>query len=188
MDRAFRSATLAQQAFTVRVQYLVGGRLQDRVIPHHPRGRLSMISATRTRSAPLFPASLFAAAALAATLAACSSPAPPAPAPPPPPPVAVIPQVNLSPRVIEQASAYRAYVDHAGAISPGFTGAEDVAQGLKIGEAYEPQQLLRGAIAYGAVAALQDPAFVAGVRKYAADPDQRRTIAYEVMKDPAYAV
>jgi hypothetical protein len=147
-----------------------------------------MISATPIRPAPLFPASLFAVAALAAVLAACSSPAPPPPAPPPPPPVAVIPQVGLSARVIEQASAYRAYVDHAGAISPGFTGATDVAQSLKTGAAYEPQQLLRGAIAYGAVAALQDPAFVAGVRKYAGDADQRRTIAYEVMKDPAYAV
>ncbi len=142
-----------------------------------------MTSATPIRSAPLF-----LAAALAATLAACSSPAPPAPAPPPPPPVAVIPQVNLSPRVVEQASAYRAYVDHAGSISPGFTGADDVAQGLKTGEAYEPQQLLRGAIAYGAVAALQDPAFVASVRKFAADPDQRRSVAYDIMKDPAYAV
>jgi hypothetical protein len=63
-----------------------------------------------------------------------------------------------------------------------------VAQGLKTGAAYEPGQFLRGAIAYGAVVALQDPAFVAGVRKFAADPDQRRTVAYEIMKDPAYAV
>ncbi|HEY0438358.1 MAG TPA: hypothetical protein VGC92_17075, partial [Phenylobacterium sp.] len=94
----------------------------------------------------------------------------------------------LSPRVVEQASAYRAYVDRASAISPGFTGAGDVAQSLKTGESYEPQGLLRGAIAYGAVAALQDPGFVAGVRKYAGDPDQRRTVAYEIMKDPAYAV
>ncbi len=29
---------------------------------------------------------------------------------------------------------------------------------------------------------------MAGVRKYAGDAEQRRTIAYEVMKDPAYAV
>ncbi len=63
-----------------------------------------------------------------------------------------------------------------------------MAQGLKTGAAYEPGQLLRGAIAYGAVVALQDPTFVAGVRKFAADPDQRRTVAYEIMKDPAYAV
>ena len=37
-------------------------------------------------------------------------------------------------------------------------------EGLKTGEAYEPQALLRGQIAYGAVAALQEPEFVAGVR------------------------
>lgn len=128
-----------------------------------------------------------AAAGLAAILAACSSPAPP-PAPPPPAPVAVIPPVSLSPKVVEQASAYRAYVARASAISPAFTGGADVAQSLRAGEAYEPQALLRGQIAYGAVAALQEPEFVAGVRKFAADPDQRREVAYAIIKDPAYAV
>jgi hypothetical protein len=100
----------------------------------------------------------------------------------------VVPAISLSPQVIEQASAYRAYVARASAISPAFTDATAVAQGLRAGEAYEPTQLLRGAIAYGAVVALQDPAYVAGVRKFAGDPDQRRTVAYEIMKDPAYAV
>ena len=147
-----------------------------------------MNSMTRNRR-PLRLSATVACTALAAVLAACSSAPPPAAPPAPPPaPVAVAPPISLSPRVVEQASAYRAYVDRAGAISPGFTGAEDVAQSLKTGESYEPQALLRGAIAYGAVAALQDPAFVAGVRKYAGDPDQRRTVAYEIMKDPAYAV
>jgi len=129
---------------------------------------------------------LLAAVLLSALAAACAAPAPP---PPPPPPVAVVvPPISLSPRVVEQAGAYRAYITRASGISPGFANGQDVAQGLRTGEAYEPGQLLRGAIAYGAVVALQDPAFVAGVRKYAADPDQRRTVAYEVMKDPAYAV
>ena len=129
-----------------------------------------------------------AATGLAATLAACSSAPPPA-APPPPAPVAVvIPPVSLSPKVVEQASAYRAYLARAGSISPSFTGGGDVAQGLKTGEAYEPQALLRGQIAYGALAALQAPEYVAGVRKFVADPEQRRQVAYEVMKDPAYAV
>jgi len=130
-----------------------------------------------------------AAAGLAAALAAgCSSPAPP-PAPPPPAPVAVvIPPVSLSPKVVEQASAYRAYIARTAAISPAFSGGGDVAQGLKTGEAYEPQALLRGQIAYGALAALQAPEFVAGVRKFVGDPEQRRQVAYEVMKDPAYAV
>ncbi len=131
---------------------------------------------------------LLASLALTAVLAGCAAPKAEAPAPPPAPVAAVVPPIALSPRVVEQASAYRAYVTRASAISPGFASGSDVAQGLTTGEAYEPGQLLRGAIAYGAVVALQDPAFVAGVRKFAADPDQRRTVAYEIMKDPAYAV
>jgi hypothetical protein len=133
--------------------------------------------------------SLLAAVAATAILAGCGTPAPPPAAPAPPAPVAAAaPPISLSPRVVEQASAYRAYVTRASGISPNFASGSDVAQSLKTGAAYEPGQLLRGAIAYGAVVALQDPAYVAGVRKFAADPDQRRTVAYEIMKDPAYAV
>lgn len=124
-----------------------------------------------------------AAVAVAAVLASCAEPAPPVITPPPAPPA-----VSLSPKVIEQASAYRRYVATAGAISPAFAGPEQVAEGVRTGAAYEPQQLLRGAIAYGAVVALQDPGFVAGVRTYATDATQRRTIAYEIMKDPAYVI
>jgi hypothetical protein len=142
-----------------------------------------MTSAKTIRSA-----NLLASLALAAVLAGCAAPKAEAPPPPPAPVAVVVPPVSLSPRVVEQASAYRAYVARASGISPGFTNGSEVAQGLKTGASYEPGQLLRGAIAYGAVVALQDPAFVAGVRKFAADPEQRRTIAYEIMKDPAYAV
>lgn len=124
-----------------------------------------------------------AAIAAAALLASCAEPPPPVITPPPPPPA-----VSLSPKVIEQASAYRRYVATAGAISPAFAAPEDVASAVRTGATYEPQQLLRGAIAYGAVVALQDPGFVAGVRTYAADATQRRTIAYEIMKDPAYVI
>jgi hypothetical protein len=129
---------------------------------------------------------LLALAALASTviLASCAEPKPP-PAPPPPPPP---PSVSLSSKLIDQASAYRAYVDRASVISPAFADGNAVAESLRAGESYQPQQLLRGAIAYGAVVALQDPAFRAGVRIYAVDPDQRRTIAYEIMKDPAYVL
>ncbi len=125
-----------------------------------------------------------AAAALAATaiLASCAQPPPVAAPPPAPPPV------SLSPKVIEQASAYRRYMATATAISPTFADGEQVAQGLRTAAAYEPGQLLRGAIAYGAVVALQDPGFVTGVQAYASDPEQRRTIAYEIMKDPAYVI
>jgi hypothetical protein len=123
----------------------------------------------------------FAALAAAAVLAACAEP--PAPQAPPPPPAAA-----LSPKVVEQAAAYRAYVLKAQAISPMFTGGPSVAEAVRTGAAYEPQQLVRGAIAYGAVAAMQDQAFVAGVRVYATDAERRRMVAYEIMKDPAYVV
>ncbi|HVI32552.1 hypothetical protein [Phenylobacterium sp.] len=123
----------------------------------------------------------FVALAAAVVLTACAEP--PAPAPPPPPPAAA-----LSPKVIEQAAAYRAYVTRAQSISPMFTNGASVAEGVRVGAAYEPQQMVRGAIAYGAVAAMQDQAFVAGVRTYAGDAEQRRTIAYEIMKDPAYVI
>ena len=122
-----------------------------------------------------------AALAALALLASCAKPPPPAPPPPPPP-------VSLSSKLIEQASAYRAYVDHASGISADFTSGQQVSDAVRAGAAYQPDQLLRGAIVYGAVAALQDPSFVAGVRIYAADATQRQKIAYEIMKDPAYAV
>ncbi|HQN52610.1 MAG TPA: hypothetical protein PK913_16305, partial [Phenylobacterium sp.] len=107
-----------------------------------------------------------AAALCLALLAACDAKGPPPPPPPPPPPA-----VSLSPRLIEQASAYRYYMNHATAITPDFTDGDSIARSLKIGAAYEPAQLLRGAIAYGAVAALQDAEFVAGVRKAAQGRD-----------------
>lgn len=122
-----------------------------------------------------------AAIAFAALLSACSSPAP---APPPPPP----PAVSLSPKLIEQAAAYRYYMAHVSAITPDFADGDQIAKGVAIGAAYEPKQLQRGATAYAAVVALQDPAFVAGVRTYAVNVDQRREVVAAILKDPAYVV
>ena len=122
----------------------------------------------------------FAALAAATLLASCAQPPkPPPPAPPPP--------VSLSSRLIEQASAYRAYVEHGAAISPAFASGQQVSDSVRIGASYQPDQLLRGAIVYGAIAALQDPAYVAGVRAYTVDATQRQKIAFEIIKDPAYA-
>jgi hypothetical protein len=122
-----------------------------------------------------------AALAAAAVLAGCARKPPPAAAPPPA-------AVGLSSQVIELASAYRAYLTHAAAISPQFSNGQQVADGVRAGASYEPTQLLRGAIAYGAVAALQEPTYVAGVRKYAADPAQRQRIAYEILTNPNYVL
>jgi hypothetical protein len=103
-------------------------------------------------------------------------------APPPPPPI------TLSLRVIEEASAYRAYMARASAISPAFADGEAIAQSLKIGAAYEPRRFLRGAVGYAAVVALQDPTFVASLREVANDPAQRREMANQLVANPAYVV
>lgn len=124
------------------------------------------------------------AAAVGLMLAGCAeAPKPPPPAPPPP---VVQPLVNLSAKVVAMASAYRGYVVRASAIEPAFVDGDAVAGALRAGSAYEPAQLVRGAIAYAAVVALQDKGFVDGVRVYARDSGQRGEVVAELLKNPAY--
>ena len=128
----------------------------------------------------------FSSATLAlAFLAGCASePAAPLPvAPSPPPPV-----VRLAPAILEQASAYRAYMDRATSITGNFQSADDIANALQTADAFEPTALVRGAMAYGAIAALQDPAFIAGIRSFGSGAEQRRQIAYEILRNPTYVL
>lgn len=109
-------------------------------------------------------------------------------APPPPPPPPPIPPIGLAQAVLRDAAAYQAYMAQASAISANFTSGVQVAASLKTGESYDPQQLLRGEIAYAAVVALQDPDFVAAVRGYAADQTSRLQIRDALYHDPAYVL
>lgn len=135
-------------------------------------------------------AAVLAAVSIAALSASsCETPAPvatPTPvavaAPPPPPP----PPLSIYPRVVEQAAAFEAYMNRAAGITPSFTDGPSVARSLTIGAAYEPRALATGVVAYGAVAALQDPVFVEGVRAYLRSPAQRAEIAAKIVADPAY--
>ena len=140
-----------------------------------------MLSTTRTRAA------LTAIAVVAATLlASCETPPPPPPpvvaAPPAPPPI------TLSSSIVEQASAFRGYMQRAGAIGATFENGDQIQASLKVGVAYEPKRFLSGATAYAAVLALQDPTYVASVRSFAADPAQRQQVINQLIADPAYAV
>jgi hypothetical protein len=74
-----------------------------------------------------------------------------------------------------QASAFEAFMRHARRIDPAFGGPADVAHALQTGAAHEPHELEAGMIAYAALAALQEPRFVAAVR--AEGPDLARRIA-----------
>ena len=133
-----------------------------------------------------FKASIISSAALVALfLAGCASdakaPLPVAPSPPPP-------VVRLAPAILEQASAYRTYMDRALSITGNFQSGDDIARALQSGDAYEPTALVRGAMAYGAIAALQDPAFVAGIRSFGSGAEQRRQLAYEILRNPSYVL
>jgi len=97
------------------------------------------------------------------------------------------PAVTLPTRVLEAASVYVAYVDRASAVSPAFPDGEAIATSLRATEAYEPRQMQEGLTAYAAVVALQDPTFVASVRAFGADPNQRAQVAAALMADPRYA-
>ena len=95
---------------------------------------------------------------------------------------------GLSPRLLADAAAYQAYLDRATATSASFSSAQSVSVALKTVAAYEVRALIRGAIAYGAVAALDDPTFVASVRAAGASPENRRLILNYLASDPAYAL
>ncbi len=124
----------------------------------------------------------------AATLAACATEAP---APPPPPPIlhnaAAPPPVSLASGVVRHASAFRSYMARTSSIRPGFTSGPAIENSLTMGEAFESNEFSRSVVAYAAVVALQEPGFVANVRAYAADPEQRRALAAKIMADPYYA-
>ena len=128
-----------------------------------------------------------AAAVAAAILASCSTPepiVPPAPPPPPPPPP---PPVTLNEGVAQAASIYVTFIRDVGTIQAGFPDAESIQAAMRKGAAYDPATLSRGMIAYASILALQSPEFVAGVRTYANDPQQRADVIANLIRDPAYA-
>jgi hypothetical protein len=77
------------------------------------------------------------------------------------------PGVSLARDVVAAASAFETYTRGAGTISAAFESGGGVADALAKGAAYQPQQLEAGMIAYGAIAALQEQAFIDGVRQAA---------------------
>jgi hypothetical protein len=105
-------------------------------------------------------------------------------APPPPPP---LPPVSVGQRLIDDAAAYHEYMTHAALISPAFIDPAGVQQSLRAGAAYEPGQFVRGEIVYAAIAALQDPRFVAAVRAAASTPPERYAILRGIFSTPSYA-
>lgn len=127
--------------------------------------------------------------AAAAIVAACATPEPPAPAPEPtpPPPPPPPPALALNGGIADAAAVYVTFIREVGTIQSTFSSPEEIQSAIRKGAAFEPIQLARGVVAYGAVLALQSPEYVEGVREFAADPATRAEIVARIIADPAYA-
>lgn len=125
-----------------------------------------------------FHAALTALALSGLVLSACGPEKPLAVAPSKPP------EIALAPRIIDQAGAYRNFIDRASSISPTFSDGEAVSKAVEAGSAIESGQIMQGVIAYGAIVALEDSAFVAGVRAQAVGEAQRAQLAESLAANP----
>jgi hypothetical protein len=85
------------------------------------------------------------------------------------------------------AAAFEGYMHAAAAIDSGFSNGESVARSLRAASSYQPVQLEEGMIAYGAMAALQDARFVAGVEAAAGRGSSRAAFADALLEDPFIA-
>ena len=77
---------------------------------------------------------------------------------------------SLGHRITDSASAYETFVRKAGAIDPAFHDGAGVRDALRTGADYQPRQFQEGVVAFAALLALRDQAFVDAVRAQN-DPD-----------------
>lgn len=94
------------------------------------------------------------------------------------------PEITVGARIVDQAGAYRNFIDRTSSISPAFVDGSMVAKAVEAGSSIESGQIMQGIIAYGAIVALEDPAFVAGVRAQAIGEAQRQQLAESLAANP----
>jgi len=98
---------------------------------------------------------------------------------------AFTPRVTLPRGVVEAASVYESYLRHAAAIQTGFRDGESVRAAMNVGEAYQPEQMQEGLIAYAALIALEDERFVKGVQVVIRGPEAADREASLLLSNPA---
>ncbi len=103
-------------------------------------------------------------------------------------PATPAPTVAIARRVMDAAAAFDSYVHRASAITSDVHDGGDVAKAVLVGAAYEPQQFQEGAIAYAALAVLQDARFVQGVSDLGQDPVVRRDLVRRLLTNPETAL
>lgn len=114
-----------------------------------------------------------ASATIAIALAGCATSSAPPRKDPGPAPVARGSGPGIDASLASRASAFEAYTRRASAIDPSFANPGEIAERLRTGAGYDPRELEAGMIAYAALAAMQEPAFVAGVKAKGRDVSRR---------------
>lgn len=95
------------------------------------------------------------------------------------------PAVRATPSSLTaEAAPFEAYMRRARGIDASFSGPGEVSEALTTGARHEPRQFETGMIAYAALAAMEEPRFVEGLK---AEPN-RGEIARRLAEDPAYAL
>lgn len=117
---------------------------------------------------------------------AVTAPPPAAAAAPAPAPEA--PTVTIAQSVIDAAGAFETYLRTGTAVDADFRDAAAVSTALITAAGYSAAQLEDGAVAYAALLAMQEPAFVAGVSAAAATPADRAALAERLTADPDSAL
>ena len=108
--------------------------------------------------------------------------------PPPPEPEIPAPTPVLAHYVVDTAGAYATYMRTATGIGAKFADGPSVTSALLIGVHSEKRQLQQGMVAYAAIVALQDPAFVSAVRGYATHASTRDAMLRYILADPNYVL
>jgi hypothetical protein len=98
------------------------------------------------------------------------------------------PAVQIAPAIIDAAGAFEAYMRKAGTIDPKFGDGGAIAKAVSTGSSYEIGQFQQGMVAYAALAALQEPAFVQAVYDLGRDRRERDALAERLFADPKAAL
>lgn len=93
--------------------------------------------------------------------------------------------IALPAEIVTAASAFQAYMEHAGDVRSDFHDGEAVHRALRVGVTYEHGQLEEGMIAYGALVALQDSHFTNSVVTAGRKPEDRQALIDRLEANPA---
>ena len=87
----------------------------------------------------------------------------------------------------DAAAVYVVYITSARAIGGDFADGQTIQVRLQTGATYAPWQLARGAVAYAAIVAMQEPSFRSALRAYATSDSARADMVQRLLADPSYA-